>query len=93
MSRVLVEHGAIVNKFMGDGIFAFFNSPIWPCEDHPEAACACALSSLEALGDLNRDGGLDTRELAAVKALMREGAFEKKKSENSKTKAHTPRDQ
>lgn len=54
MSRVLVEHRALINKFMGDGIFAFFNAPIWPCSSHSEAACACALASVEALGELNR---------------------------------------
>jgi len=54
MSRVLVEHHAIINKFMGDGIFAFFNAPIWPCDDHSEASCACALASVAALRDLNR---------------------------------------
>jgi adenylate cyclase len=54
MSRVLVEHNAIINKFMGDGIFAFFNAPIWPCASHSEAACACALACQTALGELNR---------------------------------------
>lgn len=54
MSRALVEHRALINKFMGDGIFAFFNAPIWPCSGHSEAACACALASVEALAELNR---------------------------------------
>ncbi len=54
MSRVLVEHNAVINKFMGDGIFAFFNAPIWPCANHSTAACACALASLAALEELNR---------------------------------------
>lgn len=43
VSRILVKHGAIVNKFMGDGIFAFFNAPIRPCPDHAEAACRAAI--------------------------------------------------
>jgi class 3 adenylate cyclase/CHASE2 domain-containing sensor protein len=54
MSRVLVEHGALVNKFMGDGIFAFFNAPIWPCSNHAERSCACAIASVAALSELNR---------------------------------------
>jgi adenylate cyclase len=54
MSSLLVEHRAIVNKFMGDGVFAFFNAPIWPCANHAEQACASALASLEALRELNR---------------------------------------
>jgi class 3 adenylate cyclase len=54
MSRVLVAHHAIINKFIGDGIFAFFNAPIWPCANHSESACACALASADALRELNR---------------------------------------
>lgn len=55
MSAVLVQHRGLVNKFMGDGIFAFFNAPIWPCSNHGEQACACALASLTALSELNRE--------------------------------------
>ena len=55
MSQLLVEHEALVNKFMGDGIFAFFNAPIWPCSNHSERACSCALASLPALSKLNRE--------------------------------------
>jgi len=53
MTRVLNEHGALVNKFIGDGIFAFFNSPIWPCKDHAEAACASALEAVNAINKIN----------------------------------------
>ncbi len=49
VSRALVEHGAMVNKFMGDGIFAFFNAPILPCDHPAKAACMAALDSLRAL--------------------------------------------
>jgi len=55
MSAVLVEHRAIVNKFMGDGIFAFFNPPILPCPDHARAACEAALDSLAALERLKSE--------------------------------------
>jgi len=57
MSRVLTDHRAIVSKFIGDGVFAFFNAPIWPCDDHAEAACAAALDSVAALDRLNRERG------------------------------------
>ncbi len=56
MTSVLIEQNALVSKFMGDGVFAFFNSPLWPCPDHARAACAGALAAQEALGDLNRRG-------------------------------------
>lgn len=58
MSGVLVDHRALINKFMGDGIFAFFNAPVRPCEDHAAAACACALDSLVALRNLNQTGSI-----------------------------------
>ncbi len=54
MSAVLIQHGAIVNKFIGDGIFAFFNAPIRPCENHERSACAAAIACHEALAALNR---------------------------------------
>jgi class 3 adenylate cyclase len=55
MSAVLSDHGAIINKFIGDGIFAYFNAPIRPCENHAEQACASALASQETLRRLNDD--------------------------------------
>ena len=53
VSRALVSHGAMVNKFLGDGVFAFFNAPIRPCRDHARAGCAAALEAVEALHKLN----------------------------------------
>lgn len=53
MSEVLIEHGAIVNKFIGDGIFAFFNAPIRPQNHHPASACDSALACLKALSTLH----------------------------------------
>lgn len=54
MSGALHRHQALINKFMGDGIFAFFNPPILPCEGHEIAACEAALDSRGALLDLKR---------------------------------------
>ncbi|HSW46315.1 MAG TPA: CHASE2 domain-containing protein [Phycisphaerae bacterium] len=54
MSVALHRHQALINKFMGDGIFAFFNPPILPCADHEAAACASALDSRRALLELKR---------------------------------------
>jgi class 3 adenylate cyclase/CHASE2 domain-containing sensor protein len=72
MSRVLVAHGAMVNKFMGDGIFAFFNSPIWPCDGHTEAACACALAAQTALAELNRGCAATDRDQSQADATALE---------------------
>ncbi len=73
MSGVLIECDGMINKFMGDGIFAFFNPPVHPVEDHAVAACEAAVRSFEALEDLkNRLAGGDLE--AEVRALsMRVG--------------------
>lgn len=55
VSRVLIARGAVVNKFIGDGVFAFFNAPIRPCPDHARRACAAALEVVDAVVALNRD--------------------------------------
>lgn len=52
MSTVLHRRRALINKFMGDGVFAFFNPPILPCLEHREAACDAALECQEALREL-----------------------------------------
>jgi len=54
MADVLIEHRAMVNKFIGDGIFAFFNSPLLPCPDHGRRACESALACCEALDRLKQ---------------------------------------
>jgi adenylate cyclase len=53
VSAALLDHHAIINKFMGDGVFAFFNAPILPCTNHARAACASALASLAAVARCN----------------------------------------
>lgn len=44
MTGALVRHGGTVDKFMGDGIMAFFNAPE-ELPDHPRAACLAALEA------------------------------------------------
>ena len=53
LSDCLTNHGAIVNKFIGDGIFAFFNAPILACGDHAVAGCRAALDVRNAIVSLN----------------------------------------
>jgi adenylate cyclase len=50
MTGALTRHGGTVDKFMGDGIMAFFNAPE-ELPDHPRQAC---LAALEAQGRLAR---------------------------------------
>jgi adenylate cyclase len=51
MTEVLFKHGATVNKFMGDGIFAFFGAPEAQA-DHARRACLAAVDSQIALEKL-----------------------------------------
>ncbi|MCB9850608.1 MAG: adenylate/guanylate cyclase domain-containing protein [Phycisphaerales bacterium] len=56
MGEVLIDYRAF-NKFMGDGIFAFFNAPIWPVEDHARTGCEAALATVTKLDALKKRVG------------------------------------
>lgn len=61
MSEVLDEQEAFVNKFVGDGIFAFFNPPIHPQKDHARRACLAAIEAQHAMGHIEdhlREAGI-----------------------------------
>jgi adenylate cyclase len=49
MTDTITSQGGTVDKFMGDGILAFFNAPD-DVADHPAKACAAALDAQERLG-------------------------------------------
>lgn len=52
LSEVLLRHEAMINKFIGDGIFAFWNPLIHPQPNHTRQACEAALDLLAAMRDL-----------------------------------------
>jgi adenylate cyclase len=54
MTEALSHHGGTVDKFMGDGILAFFNAPL-ELADHPRRACLAALEAQAALAVMARD--------------------------------------
>lgn len=54
MVEEIFRYGGTLDKFLGDGLLAWFNAPVRQ-QDHAVLAVKCALSMLESLERLNRD--------------------------------------
>jgi len=48
-------NNGIVDKYMGDGVLAFWAAPFSPGDTHAAAACLAALTQQEAMQGLNKD--------------------------------------
>jgi hypothetical protein len=54
MIAILLDHRAVIDEILGDGILAFFGAPE-PLENHPARAVACALSMQAAMDGINAE--------------------------------------
>ena len=53
LTRIISEHRGTVDKYIGDGILAFWGAPV-PDEEHASHACHAALICQEKLKELNQ---------------------------------------
>jgi adenylate cyclase len=54
MTEVVFQYDGYLNKYMGDGIMAFWNAPLKQA-DHAARSCRCALKSMDRLAQLNEE--------------------------------------
>lgn len=65
MVEVVFRHGGTLDKFLGDGVMAFFGAPL-PAHDHARQACACAVAMMARLEELNAAWGQGGRPRLAI---------------------------
>jgi adenylate cyclase len=53
MTKIVLKHNGVVDKYIGDAIMAFWGAPI-KIKNHAEIACQTSLDMLEELKELNK---------------------------------------
>lgn len=58
MTNSVLNHGGMLDKYIGDAVMAFFNAPV-NIKEHANASCRCALDMIEKLEALNKELALE----------------------------------
>jgi len=59
MTEALTNHGAVVDKFMGDSVMAFWGPPFTGTDEHARLACAAAAEAVQRLDLFREEVGRD----------------------------------
>lgn len=54
MTKIILNNGGTIDKYMGDCIMAFWNAPL-PCDNHAEQAVRSAIQIEEKINELKRE--------------------------------------
>jgi adenylate cyclase len=72
VAGIIVSHGGMVDKIVGDALHAFFNAPL-DLQDHAEKAVTCACAIIHATERLRRDGNLAAAQLGRTRIGIETG--------------------
>lgn len=72
VAGIIVSHGGMVDKIVGDALHAFFNAPL-DLPDHAEKAVACACAIIQATESLRRDSHLAAAQLGRTRIGIETG--------------------
>ncbi len=54
MTNAVLEHGGMLDKYIGDAVMAFFNAPV-DVKNHADSTCHAALEMIQKLDKLNQE--------------------------------------
>jgi len=54
MTNAVLNHGGMLDKYIGDAVMAFFNAPV-DVKNHADSTCHAALEMIEKLDELNQE--------------------------------------
>ena len=72
VAGIVVRHGGMVDKIVGDAVHAFFNAPL-DLPDHAEKAVTCASAIIAATEDLRRDAKVVAMQLGRTRIGIETG--------------------